>query len=167
VFYNIYTDDAGTHYDANWAWVSRQYSVVSGQWNTTDVFSYSGNPTNTHAAAIGTAIARDGTTFVVGYGSTESGQRHWVVRKRGFQPRLQIAFVGRSVTVSWPAAYTNSTLEWTDSMGASQLWKTFTGVVDVVNGQNTVTFDVAAGARLFRLKSTADPSPYALTKNSP
>ena len=167
LFYNIYTDSGGTHYDSNWAWVSRQYSVASGQWNTTDVFSYSANPTNIHAAAMGTTIAHDGTTFVVGYGSTESGQRHWLVRKRAFQPRLQIAFVGQSITVSWPAAYTNSTLEWTDSMGASQLWKSFTGAVDVVNGQNTATLDVAAGARLFRLKRTAEPSPYASTKNSP
>jgi len=167
VFYNIYTDDGGTHYEANWNWVTRQYSVASGQWNTTDVFSYSSNPTNMHAAAMGTAIAHDGSTFVVGYGTSESGQRHWVVRKRAAQPRLQIAIANGSITVSWPAACTNCVLEWSDSASGNQLWQTFNGTVDLVNGQNAVTFDVAAGVRLFRLKSMAEQSSYASTRNSP
>ncbi len=166
-FYNIYTDAAGTHYDANWKWVTRQYSAASGQWNTTDVFSYSSNPTNMHAAATGTAIAHDGTTFVVGYGSTEAGQHHWIVRKGAAHPRLQIAAGNRSVIVSWPGASTNYVLEWSASTGASQLWQPFNGKVAAVNGQNTVTFDATAGPRLFRLRSTADSSSFASTKSSP
>lgn len=154
-FYNIYTDAAGTHYDSNWQWITRQYSAASGQWNTTDVFSYSSNPTNVHAAATGTAIAGDGTTFVVGYGSTESGQHHWIVRKGAAHPRLQIAAGNGSVTVSWPAAYANSLLQWTDSMGANQVWQNSTGSVTKVAGQNTATFNLSSRQRLFRLKSTA------------
>jgi hypothetical protein len=155
VFYNIYTDAGGTHYDSNWKWVTRQYSVGSGQWKTTDVFSYSSNPTNMHAAAMATAIAHDGTTFVVGYGSTESGQHHWIVRKSAAQPRLQIATANGTVTVSWPAACTNCVLQWSDSAGASQVWQTFGGTLSVNNGQNTATFNMTSGPRLFRLKSAA------------
>lgn len=155
--YNIYTNSGGTHYDSNWSWVTRQYSVASDHWNT-DAFSYSSNPTNMHAAAMGTAIAHDGSTFVVGYGSTESGQRHWVVRKRAavHPPQLQIALGNGSVTVSWPAAYTNSTLEWTASQGANQLWQPFTGTMSVAGTQNTATLALTSGARFFRLKNATD-----------
>jgi hypothetical protein len=108
-----------------------------------------------HAAAMATAIAHDGTTFVVGYGSTESGQHHWIVRKSAAHPRLQIAVANGSVTVSWAAAYTNCTLEWTDSTGVNPLWQTFSGKVSVVNQQNAATLDLTPGARFFRLKGTA------------
>jgi hypothetical protein len=63
-------------------WLTRQYSVATGQWRTTDLFSYSTNPTNMLTVAMGTAIASDGGTFVVGWGTSDSGQRHWLVRKR-------------------------------------------------------------------------------------
>jgi len=62
---------------------------------------------------------------------------------------------GRFVAVSWPAAYTNSILEWTDSPGVNQLWQMFAGTVCVVDGRNTVTCELTFGARFFRLKSTA------------
>jgi hypothetical protein len=167
VDYNIYTNGGFTYYDANWTWVTRQYSVVSGQWSTTDLFPYSSNPTNMHAAATGAAIAANGTTFVVGYCTTESGQHRWVERKRAaaHPPQLQIAVANGSVTVSWPAAYTNSVLEWTDSTGGNQLWQTFSGKVYQVNERNTATFDLTPGARLFRLSSTAEPSSLASTRS--
>jgi hypothetical protein len=155
---------------ANWTWYTRQYSAASGQWGTTDLLPYSTNSTNMHASATGTAIAADGSTFVVGYGTGDSGQRRWVVRKQAgcmLPPRLQIAVRDRSVTVSWPAAYTNSILEWTDSSGANQLWQTFSGKVYPVNGQNMATFSLTAGARLFRLRSAANNPSYAATKSSP
>jgi hypothetical protein len=149
-----------TTYGVNQRWFIRQYSVATGQWNT-NVFSYSSNQggTNEHAVALGTALTHDRSTFVVGYGTSDSGQRRWVVRKRAaaHPPRLQIAVANGSVTVSWPAAYTNCTLEWTDSTGVNPLWQTFSGKVSVINQQNAATFDLTpGGARLFRLTSNAE-----------
>jgi hypothetical protein len=77
-----HADTNGFHY-TTFTWLTRQYSIATGQWSTTDVFSYSTNPTNMLTAAMGTAIAPDGSTFVVGWGTSDSGQRHWIVRKRG------------------------------------------------------------------------------------
>jgi len=157
----IIYDGYWTTYAGNETWFTRQFSAASGQWSTTDLFSYyptnSPNWTNMHSVSLGTAIAPDGSTFVVGYGTSESGQRRWVVRKRAAStdaPRLQIAVAGQSVVVSWPAACTNSILEWTDPTGANQLWQNFTGTVRVVNGRNTATVELSSGVRSFRLKST-------------
>jgi hypothetical protein len=75
-------DTNGFHYTI-FTWLTRQYSVTTGQWTTTDLFSYSTIPTNMVTAAMGTAIAPDGSAFVVGFGTSDSGQRHWIVRKRG------------------------------------------------------------------------------------
>jgi hypothetical protein len=150
----IYGTNSAT-YGANQTWFTRQYSAATGQWNTTDLFSYS---TNMHGVAKGTAISPDGSTFVVGYGTSVSGQHRWVVRKRAasiIPPRLQIALANRSLTVSWPAPNTNSILQWTDSMGVNRFWQNFTGMVCVVDGRNTATLELAPGARFFRLKSTA------------
>ena len=69
----------GTTYSANESWFTRQYLAAAGQWSTTDVFSYS---TNKHGIALGAAIAPSGSVFTVGYGTSDSGQRRWVVRKR-------------------------------------------------------------------------------------
>jgi hypothetical protein len=148
----------GTTYGANQFWFTRQYSATADQWTTTDLFSYSTNSTsstNTHAIAMGTAIAPDGSTFVVGYGTTESGQHRWVVRKRtaDTRPRLQITLENGSVAVSWPAAATNSILEWSDSAGANKVWQLFNGNVTVVNGWKTATFGLTPGPRFFRLKN--------------
>ena len=116
-----------------------------------------------HSVAVGTAIAPDGSTIVVGYGTTESGQRRWVVRKQSALPgpQLQIAVAGRSVTVSWPAAHNNSILEWTASTGVNQVWQNCTGTVCVLDGRTTATFELTPGARFFRLKSSAGQSSYA------
>jgi hypothetical protein len=67
----------GATYSSNQTWFTRQYSVETGQWSTTDLFSYS---TNT-AIALGTTFAPSGI-FAVGYGTSDTGQQHWVVRKR-------------------------------------------------------------------------------------
>jgi hypothetical protein len=151
----------GTTYGVNQNWFTRQYSVASRQWKTTDVFGYSTNATsstNTHAIAMATAIALDRSAFVVGYGTTESGQRRWVVRKGSAfmaPPRLQIAVAGEAIAVSWPAAYTNSVLEWTDSPGVNAVWQVCPETVHKVAGQNMVTCEPGSGARFFRLKSSA------------
>jgi hypothetical protein len=148
----------GSIYGANQTWFTRQYSVAADQWSTTDLFSYSTNSasaTNTHAIAMGTAIAPDGSTFVVGYGTTESSQHRWVVRKRAADTRsqLQIARGNGSLAVSWPAAATNSVLEWSDSGGVNKVWQLFNGNVTVVNGRKTATLGLTPGARFFRLKN--------------
>lgn len=145
---------------ANWSWFTRQYSAAARQWNTTDLFSYSTSlyGTNMQSAATGTAIAPDGSTFVVGYGGTQSGLHRWVVRKRAAArppPRLQIASMGGIVSVSWPSTYTNSTLEWTDSCGTNQVWQPFSGSVIEGDGQNTVNLEPGPGARFFRLQIAA------------
>jgi hypothetical protein len=160
-FVKSYFYETNGHGGAYWTWFTRQYSAATGEWNTTDLFSYSTNSTsstNTHAIANGTAIAPDGSTFVVGYGTSDLGQHRWIVRKESpFTPpaRLQIALANRSLTVSWPAANTNSILQWTDFMGVNKAWQNFTGMVCVTNGQYTATLELAPGARFFRLKSTA------------
>jgi hypothetical protein len=64
---------------AAYTWLTRQYSVATGQWSTTDLFSYS---TNKNANPMGVAIAPDGSTFVVGFGTSDSGQQRWIVRKQ-------------------------------------------------------------------------------------
>jgi hypothetical protein len=153
VDYWVINGTNNTTYGANWTWFTRQYSAASGEWNTTDLFSYS---TNMHDFANGTAIAPDGSAFVVGYGISNSGQHRWVVRKRAAdtRPRLQIAFGNRSVAVSWPAASTNSNLEWSDSAGVNKVWQMFSGNVTIVDGRKTATFECTPATRFFRLKST-------------
>ena len=154
-FYFYGTNGAG-YGGANWTWFTRQYSAATGQWNTTDLFCYS---TNKYGVANGTAILPDGGTFVVGYGTSDSGQRRWVVRKQAApinMPQLQIAIGGGGVAVSWPVGYTNSILEWTDSCRTNQLWQTFTGTVRVVDGRATATCELTSGGRFFRLRSTAN-----------
>ena len=136
-----------------WNWVARQYSVANGQWSTSDFFSYSTNVSNMLTTATGAAIAPDGSTFVVGWGTSNSGQRHWLVRKRGGPPRLQIAVGTAGVTVSWPAGYTNATLEWADSADVNRLWHGCTNTVNVVGDCCAAAFNLAPGARLFRLKT--------------
>jgi len=63
---NSYQSYNSTTYGANWTWFTRQYSAATGEWSTTDLFSYS---TNMQGVAMGTTIAGDGSTFVVGYGT--------------------------------------------------------------------------------------------------
>jgi hypothetical protein len=60
-------------------WFTRQYQAATGQWSTTDLFSYS---TNKSGAALGAAIAPSGSMFTVGIGTSDSGQQHWIVRKQ-------------------------------------------------------------------------------------
>jgi hypothetical protein len=74
----ITTNSGGVTYSSKQSWFTRQYSVATGQWSTTDLFSYS---TNT-AIALGTTFAPCGSLFVVGYATSDAGQQHWVVRKR-------------------------------------------------------------------------------------
>jgi hypothetical protein len=148
----------GTTYGGNQIWFTRQYSVAAQEWSTTDLFTYTTNiyGTNIHTVAMGTAIAANGTTFVVGYGTTESGQHRWVVRKRAAaRPRLQIANLGGTISVSWPGTDTNSILEWTDSPVGNQAWQVCTETVGKVDGRNSVTCGLTSGARFFRLKSAA------------
>jgi hypothetical protein len=75
----VTTNLGGLIYNWNQNWFMRQYSVASGQWSTTDVFSYS---TNMYTIALGTAFTPSGSVFAVGYGTSDTGQQHWVVRKR-------------------------------------------------------------------------------------
>ncbi len=73
---------SGTLYGSDTTWFTRQYRAAGGQWRTTDLFSYS---SNRQGSALGTAIAGSGSVFVAGYGTSDSGQRRWVVR-RWFAP---------------------------------------------------------------------------------
>jgi hypothetical protein len=145
----------------NETWFTRQFSAASGQWSTTDFFSYyptnSANWTNLHSVALGAAIAPGGSTFVVGYGTAESGQRHWVVRKRAADPpRLNIAVANGSAVVSWPATGTNWVLEWSASPSADDAsWHAFTETVAEAGGQKLATCGCTPGARFFRLRNTA------------
>jgi hypothetical protein len=61
------------------SWFTRQYVAATGQWSTTDMFSYSADM---YGMALGTAIAPSGSVFTVGFGTSDSGQQRWVVRKR-------------------------------------------------------------------------------------
>jgi len=152
---SIAVDARGNICVVGYYWVIRQYSTAAGQWSTTGNFSYS---TNTYGLAMGTAIALDGSAFVVGFSTSNSGQRRWIVRKQSAftpPPRLQIAVGNGSVDVSWPAVYTNSTLQWTDSPRGSQNWQTFTGAICTTNGWITATAGLTSGARFFRLKAAA------------
>ena len=79
---------AGTTYNSKPNWFTRQYSVATGQWSTTDLFSHS---TNKPAIALGTCFAPSGSVFVVGYATSDTGQQHWVVRKRASPSPAQLA----------------------------------------------------------------------------
>jgi len=77
-----------TTFSATGTWFTRQYLAATGQWSTTDLFSYS---TNMHGAALGAAIAPSGSAFVVGFGTADSGQQRWVVRRRAAPPPISLA----------------------------------------------------------------------------
>jgi hypothetical protein len=85
IVYWVMYDPPFTTYGANETWVTGQYSAATGQWKTTDQFSYS---TNMQGSASGIAIAPSGSVFTVGYGTSDSGQRRWVVRKRAAPPPI-------------------------------------------------------------------------------
>ncbi len=157
ISYWVNTVSNGTMYGNDTTWFTREYLATEGQWSTTDLFSYS---TNRQGGAMGAAIAPSGSAFVAGYGTSDSGQRRWVVRRRappGPPPRLQIAWAGGHGAVSWPAAYTNVVLQWTDSRDVNTTWQNFTGRVDVVNGLNTAAFGLTPAARFFRLNGRSSP----------
>jgi len=80
---------AGTTYNSKQNWFTRQYSVATGRWSTTDLFSYS---TNESAIALGTTFAPSGV-FAVGYSTSDTGQQHWVVRKRAAPSPAELARV--------------------------------------------------------------------------
>jgi hypothetical protein len=73
-----YDTNGGTTYSSEQSWFTRQYQAATGQWSTTDVFSYS---TNKFGIALGAAIAPSGSVFTVGFGTSNSGQQRWLVRK--------------------------------------------------------------------------------------
>lgn len=144
----------GTTSGADQYWFARQYLAATRQWSTTDLFSYS---TNREDHALGTVITPSGCAFVVGYGTSDSGQRHWLVRKRIIPLQLRVARAGSYGVVSWSAAYANWILEWTDCPGVTSSWHPIAGPVGDTNGLSTITFEVTPGLRFFRLKSTAGP----------
>lgn len=77
-----------TIYSVNQTWFTRQYQAATGQWSTTDLFSYS---TNMFSIALGATFAPGGSVFTVGTGTGDSGQRRWVVRKRGAPSPVALA----------------------------------------------------------------------------
>jgi hypothetical protein len=77
--YVVTTNSGSVSYSSKQSWLARQYSAATGQWSTSDVFSYS---TNKPAIALGTTFAPSGSVFAVGYGTSDTGQQHWIVRKR-------------------------------------------------------------------------------------
>jgi hypothetical protein len=77
--YWVVSNPPYTTYGANLTWFTRQYLAATGQWSTTDFFSYS---TNQSGTASGAVIAPSGSVFTVGYGTSDSGQQRWIVRKR-------------------------------------------------------------------------------------
>jgi hypothetical protein len=85
----------GYSYSTVESWFTRQYLAATGQWSTTDLFSYS---TNQNGLSRGVAIAPSGSVFTVGYGTSDSGQRRWVVRKRAaFPPLAQVRALEQKV----------------------------------------------------------------------
>jgi hypothetical protein len=84
-----YFPQGGYRYSTAISWFTREYLAATGQWSTTDIFSYS---TNLYGMALGTAIAPSGSAFTVGFGTSDSGQQRWLVRKR--VPSSPIALLG-------------------------------------------------------------------------
>jgi hypothetical protein len=82
----VITDSGGTTYNSKQNWFTRQYAVATGRWSTTDFFSYSTNA----AIAQGTSFAPSGV-FTVGYATSDTGQQHWVVRKRATPTAVALA----------------------------------------------------------------------------
>ena len=147
----------GMMYGADTTWFTRQYVAAADQWVTTDLFSYS---TNRQGAALGTAIAPSGSLFVAGYGTSDTGQQRWVVRRQvsRLTPfRIQIARAGTSGMVSWPATDTNWVLQWTASLDVNPDWQNFTGTVSAIDGHKLAAVELTGERRFFRLKSTASP----------
>jgi len=60
-------------------------------------------------------------------------------------PSLSIASSGNSLTISWPSAVTDFTLESTDSL-TTQAWTPVSGVAN-----NSVTITINAGNKFYRL----------------
>jgi hypothetical protein len=111
------TNSGGVTYGSTQSWFTRQYSAATGQWSTTDLFSYS---TNKYAIALGTTFAPSGGAFAVGYGTSDTGQQHWVVRKRAAASAAALAralqkevtdLIGRSAIASARARVLLSTLD--------------------------------------------------------
>jgi len=67
-------------------------------------------------------------------------------------PSLSIMKQGANLVVSWPATFTNFTLESSSGLGASANWVAVPGLPMVVAGRYTVTNAVGTGNRFFRLR---------------
>ncbi len=67
-------------------------------------------------------------------------------------PSLQAQTSGNSVVITWPLSASGYLLETSDNLAAMNSWVTVTNAPVIAGFQNTVTNDVSAGSRFFRLR---------------
>ena len=67
-------------------------------------------------------------------------------------PSLAWTRAGRTLTFSWPSASAGCLLESTDQLAATPVWTTVANPVIVAGERNTVTVDLGAANRFFRLR---------------
>lgn len=67
-------------------------------------------------------------------------------------PILQAQVSGKNVVVSWPYAAAGYVLEATTNLTATNSWTAVTNAPIVVNFQNTITNQISAGSRFYRLR---------------
>lgn len=68
-------------------------------------------------------------------------------------PALQAQVLGTSLVVSWPVWATDYSLEASSTVTGAGVWTPITNAPVIVDFQNTITNEISAGSRFYRLKS--------------
>jgi hypothetical protein len=131
--------------------VTRQYSATTGQWTTSDDFSFASNGPALGCAVV---IGSGSNVFVAGIAVTTN--THWIVRQLpGLQiqtpPQLQISYAANLVSVSWPTSATNYILETSSNLGTLNNWTPVSDTPQIVGEQFMLTFGATNSAQYFRL----------------
>jgi uncharacterized delta-60 repeat protein len=98
------------------------------------------------------AIQPDGKIVLGGEFTAINGfTRYHVARIDGY-PQLIAIPHGPNIVVSWPASYTNFTLEAATSLSLPNEWQAATNVPVIVDGRSTITNSIDKGTRFYRLR---------------
>jgi hypothetical protein len=71
---------------------------------------------------------------------------------RFMPPVLQVQAYGSDLVITWPIAADGYALETSTSLTGTNSWAPVTNVPAIVDFQNTVTNEISAGSRFYRLK---------------
>ena len=149
-----------TNNAANLTFRIQRVDLASGQRTASDWLGV----TNYYPGSSATALLSGGRLLVTGGTTRVDSRANFTPVKQTFfveglpgsvapsSPSLAWTRVGRALTLSWPSASSGYLLESADRLTASPAWTIVANPVVVAGERNTVTVDLGATNRFFRLR---------------